>query len=100
MWRGCAHLQKWEGLVEDGLGRRRVENAEEGGLRADADVQPRARGHAWLCACARGHGDVGRRVEVQEHARGHRAERFQCNLDLRNEMAGRLECGGVYAWAR
>ena len=66
----CAHLEQWEGSVEQRLTHRVVEQAKEGALRADADVQRRVR----ICArlrvarSRRGDGNVSRGVEAHEYA--------------------------------
>ena len=65
-------MEERELLVEERLARRLVKEAEEGSLRAHADVDICACGHAWLWVRdgGDGRGEVGRGIEIQEHARG------------------------------
>ena len=89
-----AYLQQREGRFEERVCHRRVEQVEEGGLRADADVERCVRVRARLCAARgrRADGKVDRGIEVQEHGCGGRAaERGQPDVDLRDEVARGLK---------
>ena len=72
-----AHLEQWEVRLEERLAHRGIEHIEERSLRTDTDVESRVRVRARLRVARgrRGDAEVGRSVEVHEHARGgHAAE--------------------------
>ena len=91
-----AHLEQREGRVEQRLTHRRVEQAKEGALRADADVERCVRVHARLRVARgrRGDGNASRGIEVHEYVRGGQAtEGCQSEFELRDEVARYLKCG-------